>query len=57
MISTSSLLFTPATWLALIGFLALLVGTDDARMIIGGVAGLFLAGILSLFRRPDLGAD
>ena len=57
MISTSRLLFTPATWLALAGFLALLTDTGDWRMLVGGCAGLLLAGVFALTRRPDLGAD
>jgi hypothetical protein len=57
MVSTSRFVFTPAAGLALVGFLALLADTGDVRMIIGGSAGLLLAGAFALTRRPDLGAD
>jgi phosphohistidine phosphatase SixA len=57
MVSTSKVLFTPATWLALIGFLALLSDTEDVRMVVGAGIGLVVAGAFALSRRPDLGAD
>jgi len=57
MISTSRWLFTPATVAALVGFLAMLKGTQDLRILIGAGIGLVLAGGVALARRPALGAD
>jgi phosphohistidine phosphatase SixA len=57
MIRTSRLLFIPGTWLALVGFLALLKGTGDLRILAGAFTGLVIAGGFALSRRPDLGAD
>lgn len=57
MLRTSRLVFTPATWLALIGFLALIKGTGDLRIGIGAVIGMLIAGGFALSRRPHLGAD
>ncbi|WP_328524061.1 hypothetical protein [Kribbella sp. NBC_00359] len=57
MLRTSRLLFTPATWLALVGFLALIKGTGDLRVVVGAAIGMLIAGGFALYRRPHLGAD
>jgi hypothetical protein len=57
MIRTSRLLFIPGTWLALVGFLALLKGTEDLRILAGSAIGLLIAGGFAITRRPDLGGD
>lgn len=57
MVRTSKRVFTPAVVLALAGFIALLIGTGDARIWAGGIAGLALAGGYAAMHRPDLGAD
>jgi phosphohistidine phosphatase SixA len=57
MIRTSRLLFIPGTWLALVGFMALLKGTGDLRILAGAAIGLVIAGGFAMTRRPDLGAD
>jgi hypothetical protein len=57
MVKTSRWVFTPAVVLALGGFVALLVGTEDARIWIGGVVALAVGGTYAAFHRPDLGAD
>jgi phosphohistidine phosphatase SixA len=57
MVRTSRFVFTPAVVLALIGFVALLVGTGDWRIWTGGLAGLLAAGGYASLHRPDLGAD
>jgi phosphohistidine phosphatase SixA len=57
MISTSRLLFTPAATLALLGFVMLLFGTGDWRILVGGCTGLVLAGAYAASKRPNLGAD
>jgi phosphohistidine phosphatase SixA len=57
MVKTSRWVFTPAVMLAFSGFVALLVGTDDARIWIGGVVALLVGGTYAAFHRPDLGAD
>ena len=57
MVQTSRLVFTPAVVLALAGFVALLVGTHDLRIWLGGLIGLLLAAGYAAWRRPDLGAD
>jgi phosphohistidine phosphatase SixA len=57
MVGTSRRVFTPAVALALAGFVALLVGTGDWRIWVGGLVGLGLAGGYAALHRPDLGAD
>jgi|tagenome__1003787_1003787.scaffolds.fasta_scaffold20980493_2 phosphohistidine phosphatase SixA len=57
MVKTSRWVFTPAVVLALAGFVALLLGTEDARILIGGVVALLIGGTYAAFHRPDLGAD
>ena len=57
MVKTSRLVFTPAVTLAFVGFLALLVGTNDLRIWLGGLVGLCVAGGYAASHRPDLGAD
>jgi phosphohistidine phosphatase SixA len=57
MVKTSRWVFTPAVVLALGGFVALLVGTEDKRIWIGGVVALVVGGAYAAFHRPDLGAD
>jgi len=57
MVDTSRLVFTPAVVLALIGFVALLVGTDDSRIWSIGLAGLAIAGGYAAWRRPNLAPD
>lgn len=57
MVDTSRLVFTPAVVLALVGFVALLVGTEDWRIWSIGLAGLVVAGGYAALRRPNLAAD
>jgi hypothetical protein len=57
MVATSRRVFTPAVGLALAGFVALLVGTGDWRIWVGGLVGLALAGGYAALHRPNLGAD
>jgi phosphohistidine phosphatase SixA len=57
MVGTWTWLFTPASWCALIGFVALLINTGSSGMVIGSCLGLVGAGVLAVVRRPDLGAD
>jgi hypothetical protein len=57
MVRTSRWVFTPAVVLALLGFIALLIGTEDSRIWIGGVVALLVGGTYAAFHRPDLGAD
>jgi phosphohistidine phosphatase SixA len=57
MVDTSRRVFTPAVALALVGFVALLLGTGDWRIEVGGLVGLVLAGGYAALHRPDLGAD
>ena len=57
MVRTSRLVFTPAVILSLLGFLTLLSGTEDTRILVGGAGALIIAGVYSAFYRPNLGAD
>ena len=57
MVQTSSVVFTPAVVLALIGFIALLVGAGEWLVWAGGFAALTGAGLYAAWHRPNLGAD
>jgi phosphohistidine phosphatase SixA len=57
MVQTSSVVFTPAVVLALIGFVALLVGAGEWPVWAGGLAALTGAGLYAAWHRPNLGAD
>ena len=57
MTSTWSIVFTPAVLLALAGFIALVVDTNDWKIQLGVAGSLIAAGVLYWFVRPDLGVD
>jgi hypothetical protein len=57
MVRTSRFIFTPGVVLALVGFVSLLIGTGDRRVMIFGLVGLVTAGVYCLLSRPNLGAD
>jgi phosphohistidine phosphatase SixA len=57
MVRTSRLVFTPAVLLALAGFVALLAGTENGWIVVGGLLGLAAGASYSALHRPDLGAD
>lgn len=57
MVRTPRPVFTPAVLLALAGFIALLAGTENGWIVVGGVLGLAVGASYSAFHRPDLGAD
>jgi phosphohistidine phosphatase SixA len=57
MVNTSRFVFTPAVFLALAGFVALLIGTNDLRIWMIGLGALAVAAGYAAFHRPALGAD
>ena len=57
MVKTSRLVFTPAVALAFAGFGALLIGTNDLWIWVGGLAGLCVAAGYAASQWPALGAD
>jgi phosphohistidine phosphatase SixA len=57
MISTWSIVFTPAVLLALSGFIALVVDTNDWKIQLGVAGSLIAGGVLYWLVRPDLGVD
>jgi hypothetical protein len=57
MVSTSRRVFTPAVFLAVTGFIALLIGTGNPWIWACGLAGLAAAALYAALHRPELGAD
>jgi hypothetical protein len=57
MVKTSRFVFTPGVVLALAGFVGLLIGTNDRRILVLGLLGLLAAGAYCAWQRPNLGAD
>jgi hypothetical protein len=57
MISTWSIVFTPAVLLAHSGFIALVVDTNDWKIQLGVAGSLIAGGVLYWLVRPDLGVD
>ena len=57
MVATSRWVFLPAVVIALIGFVTLLLGTDDKYIWVLSLIGLALALGYASIHRPDLGAD
>jgi phosphohistidine phosphatase SixA len=57
MVRTSRFVFTPGVVLGLVGFVSLLVGTGDRRIMIFCLVGLVITGVYCRWNRPNLGAD
>jgi phosphohistidine phosphatase SixA len=57
MVSTWTIVFTPAVLLALAGFMALVLDTNDATIYVGAAVSLIAAGVLYWRVRPRLGVD
>jgi len=57
MLKTSRFVFTPAVFLAVAGFVALLIGTNDLWIWLVGLIVLAVAAVYAAFHLPPLGAD
>ena len=57
MVKASRFVFTPGVILALVGFVSLLIGTGDWRILTFGLTALLAAGVYCSWHRPNLGAD
>ena len=57
MLQITRQVFNPAVFLGLIGFLALIVGTASAWVMVGGSLVLVTAIVYAVGKRPNLGAD
>lgn len=57
MVSTWRLVFTPAVFLALAGFLVMLLDKNDLRLLVGCSALMLVAGLICWRLRPQLGTD
>jgi hypothetical protein len=57
MVGTSRFVFNPAVFLAVAGFVALLIGTNDIWIWLVGLVALAVAAVYAALHRPPLGAD